>query len=151
MTLNARPWSREAREQRASGGRGPRRESSGVAQEADALALWSDDPPASAEPASAPLRCPKCGQPMKQREAARYFRDGPFEDQMSLWFDDVVVRVCWTCNLAGAQVPGIQTVWREDCDDLPMVLAQDALEGLRQRHFLNADMGDPMFGAGGFV
>lgn len=85
-----------------------------------------------------PKPCPRCSTPLRAR---LLFNEDPCLDVR-----DIPVVTCGACRIAASYVAGIAPEWRpDDTPDLVVQLLDDAIQALRHRHFLTADISDPLF------
>lgn len=106
-----------------------------------------DRTPASLDDAPPPRPCPRCGRDLEV--FADYFAD--FDERQRRVIDSIdglAVLLCRSCLRIGVDVPGIAIAWRGEetpTAAMPDVLLRDAIDGVRQRRFLDAEPGDPWF------
>ena len=103
-------------------------------------------PPSEPEPAPTWPPCPRCKGPTTEKIT----RDGKplmedlAEKHRAPALAGVPVILCRSCRVIASHVAGIVDEWRDaGTPGLSEILARDALDGLRQRRFQDAEPGDP--------
>lgn len=108
----------------------------------------------SAEASADLPSCPRCHGPLVEKFAPKVDKATPkdkpfFADYAEKYgmphIEDVSVLKCRSCKRYAAHVPGIADAWRGECPNLVDVLAQDAIDGLRDKRMYHSDEFDPMW------